>query len=192
MPLASSKKTTGTSGTLNHCLRLSHFPKPWKETKVITLPKPGKDPKFPKNLHPISLLSTASKLLEKIILKIVQRHIEERGLLNASQFGFRALHSTTLHCMMLMDHVTLNFNNNMPAVAAFLNIEKAFDTTLHLGLLYKLSKLHFLISLIKFISSFLSQRKFRVFVEGEISVTRGIQAGVPQGFVLSSTLYTCN
>jgi hypothetical protein len=31
----------------NHCLRLSHFPNPWKEAKVITLLKPGKDPKFP-------------------------------------------------------------------------------------------------------------------------------------------------
>jgi hypothetical protein len=57
----------------------------------------------------------------------------------------------------------------MSTAAVFLDIEKAFDTTLHLGLLYKLSKLEFLISLIKLISSFLSQRKFRVLVEGEMS-----------------------
>jgi hypothetical protein len=46
----------------NHCLGMSHFPKPWKEAKVITSLKPGRDPKFPQNLHPISLLSTAAKL----------------------------------------------------------------------------------------------------------------------------------
>jgi hypothetical protein len=34
----------------NHCLWLSHFPKPWKESKVITLLKPGKQPKFAQNL----------------------------------------------------------------------------------------------------------------------------------------------
>jgi hypothetical protein len=34
----------------NHWLWLSHFPKPWQEAKVITLPKPGKDSKFPQNL----------------------------------------------------------------------------------------------------------------------------------------------
>jgi hypothetical protein len=125
----------GCPGT-SDCLRLSHFPKPWKEEKIMTLPKPGKDPKFPQNLCPISLLSTRGKLFEKLILKVAKRHIEERGLLNASQFGFRALHSTTLQCMRLTEHVTLNFNNNMSTAAVFLDIEKAFDKTWHLGLLY--------------------------------------------------------
>jgi hypothetical protein len=32
-------------------------------------------------------LSPTGKLFEKVFLKIVQRHTEERGLLNASQFG---------------------------------------------------------------------------------------------------------
>jgi hypothetical protein len=58
--------------------------------------KPGKDPKFPQNLRPISLLPTTDKVFENIILQIVQKHIGERNLLNASQFGFRARHSTTL------------------------------------------------------------------------------------------------
>jgi hypothetical protein len=109
----------------NHCLQLSQFPKPWKEAEVITLPKPGKDPKCPHDLRQIRLLSTTGKLFQKVILKIVQRHIEERDLLNVSQFGFRARHST-IQCMRLTDHVTLNFINNIAAV--FLDIEKAFDT----------------------------------------------------------------
>jgi hypothetical protein len=75
------------------------------------------------------------------------------------------------------DCVTFNFNNNMSRDAVFLDIKKAFDTTWHLGLLYKLSELTFLISLVKFISSFLSQRKFRVLVEGAVSMPRDIQAG---------------
>jgi hypothetical protein len=57
-------------------------------------------------------------------------------------------------------------------------------------LLYKLWELKFSVSLIKLICSFCSKRKFRVPVEGEMSTPRDIQAGVPQGSVLSPTLYT--
>jgi hypothetical protein len=158
-------------------------------TKEITLPKPGIDPKFPQNLRPISLLSTTGKISEEVILKILQKHTEERGLLNASQCDFRARHSTTLQCMRLADHVTLNFNYKMSTAVVFLDIEKAFDTTWHSGLLYKLSKLEFSNSLTKLIGSFLSHRKFRVSVEGEMSTPREMQAGVPQGSVLSPTLF---
>jgi hypothetical protein len=81
---------------INHCNRLSNIPTSWKEAKVLALPKPGKDPKFPQNLRPISLLSTTGKVFEKVVLEIVKRHIGEKNLLNASQFGFRALHRR--HC----------------------------------------------------------------------------------------------
>jgi hypothetical protein len=113
----------------NRCLQLSHLPNLWKEAKVITLPKLGKDLKFLQNVRPVSLLSTTGKLFEKVILKILQKHIEERGLLNTSQFGFRARHSTTLQCMRLTNHVTLNFGNKISTAVVFLDIEKAFDTT---------------------------------------------------------------
>jgi hypothetical protein len=53
----------------NHCFWFSHFPSTWKKAKVITLPKPGKDPKFPQNLCPISLQPTTVKLFEKAIQK---------------------------------------------------------------------------------------------------------------------------
>jgi hypothetical protein len=78
--------------------------------------------------------------------------------------------------MRLTDHVTLNLNNSMSTAAVFLDIEKAFDTTLHNGLLYKLSKMNFSARLIKLISSFLSNRKFSVSVEGEMSTPRIIIA----------------
>jgi hypothetical protein len=138
---------------------------------------PYRNSRFPQNLRSISLLSTTGKLLEKVILKTVQRHVEERGLLNVSQFGFRARHSTTLQCVRHTDHVTPNFNNNMSTAAVFLDIEKVSDTKWQSGLLYKLSKLEFSTSLIKLISSFLSKRKFSVSVEGEKSTPREMRAG---------------
>jgi hypothetical protein len=85
--------------------------------------------------------------------------------------------------------MTLNFNNNMSTAAVFLDIGKASDITWHTGLLYKLSEFQFPTSLVKLVSSFLSQRKSSVSMEGENSTPREMQAGLPQGSVLSSTLY---
>jgi hypothetical protein len=123
-----------------HCFLLSYFPSSWKEVKGIDLRKLREDPNFPHNLRPISLLSTTDKLSEKVIYKIVQKHLEENDLLNSSHFDFSARQTTTLQCMRLTNHVTLNSSNNMSTAAVFLGIEKAFDTTWHPGLL---SKLHF-------------------------------------------------
>jgi hypothetical protein len=73
--------------------------------------------------------------------------------------------------------------------AVFLDIEKAFDTAWHCGLLYKLSNLEFSTSIIKLNGSFLSQRKFSVSVEGEMSRPSEMQAGVPKVSVLSPALF---
>jgi hypothetical protein len=53
----------------------------------------------------------------------------------------------------------------------------------------QLSKLTFSANVFKLLGSFLSQRKFRVSVEGEMSTPREMKAGVPQGSVLSPTLF---
>jgi hypothetical protein len=74
---------------------------------------------------------------------------------------------------MRLTDITLNCNNNMSAASLLSDIEKAYDTTWNLGLLCKLSKLKISISLIKITSPFLSQREFRVSVEGEMSTRQG-------------------
>jgi hypothetical protein len=86
------RKARGIDGIPNECLR--HLPRrPLVHlTHLINL------------INPIRLLPSTSKLFEKGILQIVQKYIREEHLLNASQFGFRTRHSTTLQCMRLADH----------------------------------------------------------------------------------------
>jgi hypothetical protein len=67
-----------------------------KEAKALKIPKPCKDPKLPQNLCLIGLLSITGKQFKNVVLEIGQKPTEERVLLNASQFGFHARHSTTL------------------------------------------------------------------------------------------------
>lgn len=70
-----------------------------------------------------------------------------------------------------------------------IDIEKAFDSVWHDGLIYKLEKINAPTHLIKMIASFLSSRKFIVSVRGEDSTPRDIPAGLAQGSILSPLLY---
>lgn len=69
-------------------------------------------------------------------------------------------------------------------------IEKAFDSVWHNGLLYKLKTFGTPIYLIKLISSFLRKRSFVVNVNGKLSSSKGIPAGLAQGSILSPILWT--
>lgn len=109
--------------SINDSIMLSHFPVSWKVAKVTALPEQER-----------ILLSTNGKLFEKFILKMAQRQIERRTLLNWSQFSFHVHHSMILQSVRLMGYVTLNFNNRMSMAAVFLNTEKAFDITWYPGL----------------------------------------------------------
>ena len=62
----------------NSALSLQVFPSVWKHAVIITLPKPGKNPIFPQNRRPISLLNVLGKLYERIIsnrmLPVIRTH----------------------------------------------------------------------------------------------------------------------
>jgi hypothetical protein len=81
---------------INHCIRLSHFPASWKEAKVVALPKPGKGPKIPQNLRPISLLPSTGKLSEKLFYKLSRSTLEEGTCL--MQVNLASVHVTAQHC----------------------------------------------------------------------------------------------
>jgi hypothetical protein len=81
------------------------FPKQWRHAKVIPLPKPGKDHSNPSNYRPISLLSSISKIFERIIRKCLNTFIASNNALPNNQFGFRAAHSTSHQLNRSVRHV---------------------------------------------------------------------------------------
>lgn len=67
---------------------------------------------------------------------------------------------------------------------ALIDIEKAFDTVWHNGLIYKLIQYGFSTYLILLVNSYIKNRYFRVFVNESISNMKIILAGIGQGTVL--------
>lgn len=70
-----------------------------------------------------------------------------------------------------------------------LDLNKAFDTVWHNGLLFKLHYNKFPDHILKIIDSFLNDRIFLVKINKKHSWTKSIQAGVPQGSVLGTILF---
>ena len=77
-------------------------------------------------------------------------------------------------------------------MAAFLDVEKAFDNVWHSGLRYKIFMLDLPSKMIRWLSDFLVGRVIQVNVNGFLSDKISPIAGVPQGSVLSPLLFlTC-
>ena len=70
-----------------------------------------------------------------------------------------------------------------------LDISKAFDRVCHAGLLHKLKSYGISGQIFGLISSFLSNRRLRVVLDGKPSQEYPVNAGVPQGSILGPTLF---
>lgn len=171
------------------CMKLSYFPDVWKHAKVIPIPKPGKDQSVSSNYRPISLLSSLSKIFEKVILKRIILHLSTNDILPDEQFGFRQNHSCNHQLTRLTKHIKKSLSKKHSTGMLAFDIEKAFDSVWHKGLVHKMFTLKFPLYIIKLILSFLSKRSFQVSLNGTTSKSYNIVAGVPQGSVLSPTLY---
>lgn len=174
----------------NACIKLSYFPDSWKVATVLAFRKPNKDPSDPKSYHPISLLSSIGKLFERLIFARLEVFCNENHIVNDEQFGFRAGHSCAHQVIRVAKYVKKGLSRKKSVAAVTLDIERAFDTVWHDGLIFKLISLNCPTHLSKIIQSFLQNRTFRVKVGSDLSESFDIVAGVPQGIVLSPILYS--
>lgn len=174
---------------INACLRLSYFPRHWKHATVIPIKKPQKPSTASSSYRPISLLSAISKVLERVILRRLLTHLHTNSIIPNFQHGFRSGHSTTTQLNNVVNKIKTGFQQKLSTGMILIDIEKAFDRVWHNGLLHKLVKIRTPHYLIKVIASFLTDRTMSVKVQNSLSSTINIKFGVPQGAVLSPTLY---
>ena len=142
-----------------------------------------------KNYRPVSLLSVVSKVFEKHVNNRIVDHLEKCGLFSDFECGFRSFRSTPDLLTVLSDRIARAFNRHEATRAVALDIFKAFDRVWHAGLLHKLKSYGISGQIFGLISSFLSNRRLRVVLDGKSSQEHPVNAGVPQGSILGLTLF---
>ena len=172
----------------NAILNIGIFPKIWKISQIIMIPKPGKDLTLTSSYRPISLLPCLSKIFEKALQMKILPFLNDRNLIPVHQFGFREKHGTIEQVNRITGEIRKSFELKKYCSAIFLDIAQAFDKVWHKGLIYKIKSLlpsctH------KIFESYLTDRLFRVIYDGFVTENFEIRAGVPQGSVLGPTLY---
>ena len=178
------------TSVFNACLREERWPASFKLARVVPIPKKGNQNTI-NNYRPISLLPAVSKVLEKIVHKKMQEHMEARNLLSESQFGFRPGRSTQQAILKAVAEIQSKLHDKNSVAVGLLDISRAFDTVNVEILLKKLEHYGFGKSLIQLMKSYLADRKH--FVElGEFksNITELDSVGVPQGSILGPLLFT--
>jgi hypothetical protein len=116
-------------------------------------------------------------------------YLETNHLVSELQSGFRKRRSTTDQLVRLESFVRKAFVRGEHAVAVFFDLEKAYDTTWKHGILQDLESAGLWGRLPTFICNFLANRKFRIKSGANLSDTYKQEIGVPQGSILSGTLF---
>ena len=172
----------------NNLWNCGDIPKIWKETIGIPIPKPFKDNTNAKNYRAITLSSCVCKTLERMVNARLICYLETNKLITEYQSGFRSQRSPMDHLIRLETFIRESSIKKEHLVAVFFDLEKAYNTIWKYGIVKDLKNLGFESRMPIFIQNFLRDRRFRVRM-GEVFSKEKQEMGVPQGSVLSVTLF---
>lgn len=165
------------------------LPMCWKEAIIIPIPKPNKDDSVATNYRPIALTSVLCKTMERMINARLLHRLERNRLLSRFQSGGRHCHSTVEQLLRLESTIRNGFVLDKHTVTVNFDMEKAYDMTWRYGILRDLHRTGFRGRMVFFIKNFLSDRFFNVKLNQTLSTKHSQQNGIPQGSVVSPTLF---
>ena len=132
-----------------------------------------------KNYCPVSLLSVVSKVFEKLVNNRIVDHLEKCGLFSDFQYGFRSSPSTAVLLTVISDRIARAFNRSGAIRAVVIDLSKAFGRVWHTGLLHELKSSGISGQIFGLISSFHSNKRLLVVLDGKSSQKYPVNAGVP-------------
>ena len=149
------------STPLAHIFNLSigsgKFPSALKKSRTVPFFKGG-DAELCDNYRPISLQSSISKILEKMVATQLISHLELNNLLYEHQYGFLRGKSTEHNLLHVTNEIGKALNEGNFCIGLFLDLRKAFNVCSHEILLMKLEKLGIKDKALEWFKSYLCNR----------------------------------
>ena len=180
---------TQLANLFNLSLEERIVPSELKEANITPLFKKGSRSK-PDNYRPVSLTSVVCKLLETLIRDHMVEFLVKHELINTSQHGFlKARSCLTKNSKVFLEEITKWVDDGSPVDVVYLDFQKAFDKIPHQRLLLKLKAHGIGNDVINWIEKWLTHRRQRVIVNGEISNWKSVLSGIPHGSVLGPILF---
>ena len=173
---------------INQSFYTGKFPEKLKIAKVVPAYKKG-DVHLFDNYRPISILPSASKVIERVMHNQLNEYFMKLKLFYKSQYGFRSMHSTELATLELIDRITSQLDNNELPLNIYLDLSKAFTTLDHDILLHKLSHYGIKGMSLNLIKNYLINRCQYIELNDIKSLLLPIKTGVPQGSILGPLLF---
>ncbi|PPQ94726.1 hypothetical protein CVT25_009110 [Psilocybe cyanescens] len=173
----------------NACLWVGHWPKHFKESMLVIIPKLNK-PTYsaPKAFRPIVLLNTVGKLIEKMLSNRIQFDGVASDVFHPNQIGGIHQRSTEDAGLILTHMVRAGWAKGLKTSIIAFDVAQFFPSLNHEVLMAILRKLGFSDNVVKFFSHYLVGRSTQYAWGDFISDLRQVDVGVGQGSALSPVL----
>ena len=152
----------------NKILTMGIFPEWLKFSEVKPFYKKGNSSDF-SNYRPISLLTSFSKVIEKLIYKRLHHYLDQQKVFVSEQRGFRQKTSTETASFTLLNTILSSLDKKEIVGGLFLDLQKAFDCVTHDILLSKLNYYGISGKANKLLKSYIKNRYQRVVIKDKFS-----------------------
>lgn len=146
---------------IKNSLKLGHVPSEWKISKITPIQKVIGSNKI-EDRRPINTLPVYEQVLEEVVKIQLIKFIDDNRIINPEQSGFRKGHS----CETALQHSIMRWRKNLDkglyTGVVFVDFARAFETINRNKLLNILHNIGIQGTVLKWLKSYLSERKQRV------------------------------
>jgi len=174
---------------ISKCADAGYHPQVWRKTVAVALHKPKKpDYSNPRAYRLIQLEECLGKVLESVIARRLSHMIHEHNLVPATQFGGRPGSLTVDAALTFTHDIEAACNHGLVTTSLTIDIKGFFDYVNHNKLTSIMRRKRIPLPMVKWVSSFLSNREAAICLDSRISDSRPVENGIPQGSPISPAL----